>query len=66
MLAEIFMLRVETSARLVREPLPTSTSQFVPFHQSEPLESMKGNDTQTVTPGLPPNDRLRTESRVVI
>ena len=31
MLAEIFMLRLETAARLLREILPSSTSTFVPF-----------------------------------
>ena len=31
MLAEIFMVRLETEARLVEEVLPSSTSRFIPF-----------------------------------
>jgi hypothetical protein len=31
MLAEIFMLQLETTARALRETLPSSTSRFMPF-----------------------------------
>ena len=31
MLTEIFMLRLETAARVIREMLPSSESRFVPF-----------------------------------
>ena len=31
MLAEIFMVRLETEARLAEEVLPSSTSRFIPF-----------------------------------
>jgi hypothetical protein len=31
MLAEIFMVRLEAAARALQEPLPSSTSPFVPF-----------------------------------
>jgi len=34
MLAEIFIIRLEAAARALREPLPSSTSRFVPFNPS--------------------------------
>jgi len=33
MLAEIFMVRLEATPRVWQEKLPSSTSQFVPFHK---------------------------------
>jgi hypothetical protein len=33
MLAEIFMVRLEATARVSNETLPTSPSQFVPFNK---------------------------------
>jgi hypothetical protein len=34
MLAEIFMVRLEVTPRVLHETLPTSSSQFVPFERS--------------------------------
>jgi hypothetical protein len=35
MLAEIFMLRLEATARISQEILPSTTSKFMPFDRSD-------------------------------
>jgi hypothetical protein len=39
MLAEIFMLRLESAARVLQEKLPSSGPQFVPFITSSVVKS---------------------------
>jgi hypothetical protein len=42
MLAEIFMVRMEATARLSGETAPASNSRFLPFNPAGPLELTKG------------------------
>jgi hypothetical protein len=43
MLAEIFMMRLETEARLGREVLPSSTSRLIPFSAKSQFAFKKAN-----------------------
>ena len=43
MLAEIFMVRLEAEARLVKE-VPPSTSFFIPFSPKSQETDLKGNE----------------------
>jgi hypothetical protein len=57
MLAEIFMLRLETAARLITEMLPSSTSRFVPFKPVTHFSFKDGCRGSAETAREPPDGR---------
>jgi hypothetical protein len=60
MLAEIFMVRLETAARLLRDTLPSSPSRFVSFNPNGQVTFKDGrNGSSEVAPEQPVTARVQ-------
>jgi hypothetical protein len=55
MLAEIFMVRLETAVRVAQETIPASNSRFVAFYQTGLPERIKGHADKSVATLQVPN-----------